>query len=133
MVNRFQRTTPNHILRDFLIGFDNLKIEIFSSIIGSEVSNQTWTQACFGLEDGGLGYHDIFRAGVCAYICGIFQNYESLTRLDPSIFTSNIPMITAFNESCGMASLLKFGIVAAPELSWTLESLAAIQAAPLSG
>jgi hypothetical protein len=116
-----------------LIGFDNLKKEIFSSIIGSEVSNQTWTQACFGLEDGGLGYHDIFRAGVCAYICGIFQNYESLTRLDPSIFTSNIPMIKAFNESCGMASLLKFGIVDAPELSWTLESLAAIQAAPLSG
>ena len=25
MVNHFQRTTPNHILRDFLIGFDNLK------------------------------------------------------------------------------------------------------------
>ena len=113
-----------------LRGFDNLKKEIFSSTIGSEVSSQTWTQARSGLEDCGPGYRDIPRAGVRACTCG---NCESPTRLDPSTFTSSTPMIKAFSESCGVASPLKFGTVDAPELSWTLESLAAVRAAPLGG
>jgi hypothetical protein len=122
MINHLQRTTPSSLLSDFVMKFDNLKKDIFRSIIGSDFSELHWKQACFGLEDAGLGYHDVLRTGTCAYVCGIFQNREMLIRLDPNIFHSNIPTIIAFNESCALASLLQYNDFD-PTKSWSLDAV----------
>jgi len=53
MVNHLQRTIPFELLSSFIKNYDDLKREILQSIVGSEISSSTWTQACFDLKDGG--------------------------------------------------------------------------------
>ena len=58
--------------------------------------------------DGGLGYHDVIRSGYAAYVAAIFQSSAALCRIDPQIFESGIPLISAFNELSGLPNSLTF-------------------------
>ena len=75
-------------------------------VIGSHPSRSTWIQACLNLADEGLGYHDVIRSGYAAYVAAIFQSSAALCRIDPQIFESRIPVISAFNDSLNECSLL---------------------------
>jgi len=101
MINHLSRTTPFHLLQDFLGSFDNMKREILQQMINSNVDNITWNQECLGLDIGGLGYQDTHRISHCTYISGIFQNSDSLTVLNPNIFVSDVTTIEAFRIHYG--------------------------------
>ena len=77
-----------------------MKKQLCSLVIGSHPSRSTWIQACLNLADGGLGYHDVIRSGyTAAYVAAIFQSSAALCRIDPQVFESEIPVISAFNDS----------------------------------
>ena len=70
-----------------------MKKEIFQKVTNSTIDDVTWSQACLGLDTGGLGYQDAQRVSHCAYISGVFQSSTSLALLDPNIFESGTTTI----------------------------------------
>ena len=106
MVTHLQRTTPPSLLFRFLSEYDLLKKQLCSLVVGSHPSRSTWIQACLNFADGGLGYHDVIRSGYAAYVAAMFQSSVALRRIDPQIFESEIPVISAFNDSLNACSQL---------------------------
>jgi hypothetical protein len=98
-VNHIQRLTPPELISDFISKFDSLKRSVFSNIIGHEVNDFTWSQACFSLSDGGLGYQDVKNVTYPAYISAFYNSKHMFHRLSPNILESNIPMVRSFHTA----------------------------------
>jgi hypothetical protein len=100
-INHIQRLTPPELTIEFVDKFDNLKRSVFSNIIGHEVSDFTWSQACLSLSDGGLGYQDVKNTTYPAYISALFNATNHLDVLSPEteydILETNIPMVRSFH------------------------------------
>ena len=86
-------------MTNFVENFDSMKRDILENILGIRISDNKWLQCCLSTNDSGLGYQNVKNMIYPAYISSLVQCSCTLEELSPTIFSSDIPMITSFKTS----------------------------------
>ena len=100
-INYLQRLTPPPLIADFVSKFDDLKREIFETIVQMPIEDSIWRQCALDIQNGGLSYQRTHQVTTVAYIASVFEAKWDIENLFPDFLsTSTCFMATAFHTSC---------------------------------
>jgi len=103
--NHIYRTTYPHLVREFAERVDQAKKKILcKGILGGYFDVETlpewvWTQACFTINDGGLGLKDSVLTSHAAFVASVADCFPELDKSCPGFMSQDIPFVRAFNDS----------------------------------
>jgi len=89
------------MIADFVSKFDDLKREIFETIVQMPIEDSIWRQCALDIQNGGLSYQRTHQVTTVAYIASVFEAKWDIENLFPDFLsTSTCFMATAFHTSC---------------------------------
>ena len=103
--NHIYRTTNPQLVMEFAERIDQAKKKILcKGILGGYFDVETlpdwvWTQACFTINDGGLGLKDSVKTSYAAFVASVADCYPELDKSCPGFMSLDIPLVRALRHS----------------------------------
>jgi len=108
--NHIYRTTNPRLVREFAERINQAKKKILcKGILGASFDVDTlpdwvWTQACFTVNDGGLGLKDSVLTSHAAFVASVADCFPELEKSCPGFMSLEIPFVRALRHSLDFIS-----------------------------
>ncbi len=89
-INHLQRTINPGSMKFFNQQYENMKRQIFNSIVGVDINDSQWIQACMSIKDGGFGLGFTLSTSNIAFIASCTSSYWYSNDIFPESFKHNL-------------------------------------------
>ena len=107
-INHILRTTYPHLVEELARRFDHAKKKVLCFILdqfdAENIPDWLWSQACFTINDGGLGLKDSIRTSHAAFIASVTDCYPQLEKICPGFISQDLPLSRAVRDSLAFIS-----------------------------
>lgn len=135
MDNHIYRTTNPQLVSEFAERLNYAKKKILcKGILGGYFEVETlpdwvWTQACFSINDGGLGLKDSVLTSHAAFVASVADCYPELEKSCPGFMTLDIPSVIALRESLAFISV-NASVPGSDQVNLSFQDVLALPTAP---
>jgi len=102
-INHILRTTYPYLVEELAGRFDAAKKKVLCFILdqfnADNLPASVWTQACFTINDGGLGLKDSIRTSHAAFVASAIDNLRHTEKACPGFTTLDIPYLHELRKS----------------------------------
>ena len=102
-INHILRTTYPCLVEELAERFDTAKKKVLCFILdqfdADNLPAWVWTQACFTVNDGGLGLKDSIRTSHAAFVASAFDNLAHVEKACPGFTDLDIPYLRELRKS----------------------------------